>query len=908
MATPFRREPDRLLETLNREQAKRARGKLRIYFGASAGVGKTFSMLTAARQEREAGRDVVVGLVETHGRQETEQLLHALPALALATVIYKGREVREFDLDAMLARAPDVALVDELAHTNAPGLRHDKRWQDIEELLSAGIDVWTTLNVQHLESLNDSVSSITGIRVTETLPDQVFDDADEVILVDITTEALLGRLQAGKVYVPEQAKLARQHFFRQGNLIALRELALRRTAERIHQDVKQYRHEKYVDAIWRTAEGILVLVDTDISEAAAEGLVRHGSRLSKQMSCPLHVMFLRNASEGKAVVGGHHGWQKLLLLAEQLQAHTTMHYRNGEIVPDVVNYCRSQNLSRLLLDRGFLEHRWWRRSRLAQLQQQGPDIDVIIHGEAELRPTHTLARRKAAQRGSGEAVGFGIIAIVLALSGVLTAVLQPLSRYLENTNVAMLYLALTVVVALRMGRWAGLVCAVSSVLLFDFFFIPPIQSFSVADIQYLITLLVMLAVSTLISQLAARQRLQARLALSQTRRVNSLFELAKKLSGSLQKEQIVQESQKLLHQDLHEDVFVLLPDSRESLQSPDVLPGADMQGLDTQGLDMVAAQWAFDHEDKAGFRADTLSSSVFRYFPLQAPVRVRGVLAVRMASAPQLLLPDRQQQLEIYAHVIAIALERVHFVEVANDFLRQVESEKLRVTMLNAISHDLRTPLTALIGEAEVLADTSGVATVREKALLILDRARCMHDMMSKLLDMARIDSGQQHIDKSWQSIEELVGGALRHMNYAASGHTVEIRIPETLPLVECDPVLIERVIANLIENALRYSPDGTDIEICAGQQADEAWLTVADRGIGLPQTQQERERLFEKFFRANPESSITGAGLGLAIARHLAQLHGGRLTAENRPGGGSLFTLRLPASAMPPMTELPCN
>ena len=903
MAIPFRSEPDRLLEALSREQAKRARGTLRIYFGASAGVGKTFSMLTAARQEMEAGRDVVVGLVETHGRRDTEQLLQGLPALALVAVAYRGREVREFDLDGMLARAPDVALVDELAHTNAPGRRHEKRWQDIEELLGAGIDVWTTLNVQHLESLNDSVNSITGIRVTETLPDQVFDDADEVILVDITTEALLVRLQAGKVYVPEQARLARQHFFRQGNLIALRELALRRTAERIHQDVKQYRHEKYVDAIWRTAEGILVLVDTDASEAVAEDLIRHGSRLSKQMSCPLHVMFLRSASEGKPAAAGENGWQKLLLLAEQLQAHTTLHYRNGEMVPEIVGYCRSQNLSRLLLDRGFLERRWWRRSRLAQLQRQGPDIDVIIHGDAGLPSARASGRRKAAQRGPGDAAGLGMIALVLLLSGALTAALQPLSRYLENTNVAMLYLALTVVVALRMGRWAGLACAVASVLLFDFFFIPPMQSFSVADIQYLITLLVMLAVSTLISQLAARQRLQARLALSQTRRVNSLFELAKKLSGSLQREQVVQESQKLLRQDLHEDVFVLLPDSRESLQPPDGLPG-----FDPQGLDMVAAQWAFDHEDKAGFRADTLSSSVFRYFPLQAPVRVRGVLAVRMATAPQLLLPDWQQQLEIYAHVIAIALERVHFVEVANDFLRQVESEKLRVTMLNAISHDLRTPLTVLIGEAEVLADASGAAAVREKALVILDRARCMHDMMSKLLDMARIDSGQQHIDKSWQSIEELVGGALCHMDFSASGHTVAILIPETLPLVECDPVLVERVIANLVENALRYSPDGTHIDISAGQEAGEIWLTVADRGIGVPQARQERERLFEKFFRANPESSITGAGLGLAIARHLAQLHGGTLSAENRPGGGSLFTLRLPASTMPPMTELPCN
>lgn len=903
MMTPHRKEPEQLLKEIAQDEIRRVRGRLRIYFGANAGVGKTFSMLTAAAQEQLAGRDVVIGVVETHGREDTVKLARALPSIPLQTVHYRERNIMEFDLDAMLARAPDIALIDELAHSNAPGLRHSKRWQDIDELLGAGIHVWTTVNVQHLESLTDIISGITGSRVAETVPDQVFDDADEVILVDITTEELLARLQAGKVYIGEQAELARQHFFRKGNLIALREIALRRTAERIHRDVRQYRHEKYVDAIWRTAEGILVLVDIASGKTAAEGLVRHGSRLSGQMSCPLHVMFLRDSADASASAAAHAQWHQLLLQAEQLQATTTVHYCNGDVVPDIVSYCRSQNLSRLLLDSRFLQRRWWQSSRLKQLKQLGPDLDIIIYGGTR-HPTAQAAdhghTRPLIQR---EPVSLAKLGMSLVFSGLLTAVLWPFSSYLEITNIAMLYLALALVIALRLGRWAGLICAFAGVLLFDFFFTPPLNSFAVSDFQYLITLLVMLGVSTLVSQLAAQQRFQARLALSQAQRVHSLFELAKKLSGSLQKEQIVQESQKLLLQDLHVAAFVILPDANESLLPPETAAESPVPGLD-----MVAAQWAFDHEEKAGFGADTLASNAFRYFPLHAPVRIRGVLAVRMQGAPQLLLPAWQQQLEICAHVIAIALERVHFVEVANEFLRQVESEKLRVTMLNVISHDLRTPLTTLIGEAQVLADESHDQQVRQKAQIILERARCMHDMMSKLLEMARIDSGRQSISKSWQSIEELVGGSIRLMDFSVGQHNVDIRIPPTLPLVECDPVLIERVIANLVENALRYSARGTSIEIAASHEQDCIVLTIADRGIGLPEDERERERLFEKFVRAQPESSTPGAGLGLAISRHLVQLHGGTLTACNRSAGGSQFTVTLPVTPMPPMMELPCN
>lgn len=899
MVTPYRKDPEQLLEELAREESRRARGKLRIYFGASAGVGKTFSMLTAAHQELAAGHDVVIGVIETHDREDTRQLVLSVPAIPLATIHYRERDIRELDLDAMLARAPQIALIDELAHTNAPGLRHSKRWQDIDELLGAGIDVWTTLNVQHLESLNDIISGITGIRVTETVPDQVFDDADEVILVDITTEALLARLQAGKVYMSEQVPLARQHFFRKGNLIALREIALRRTAERIHKDVRQYRHETYVEAIWRTAEGILVVVDTTLTPNAAQALIRHGSRLSGQMSCPMHVMFLREAANSRAPARSNGDWQLLLQQAEQLQATTTEHYCNGDVMPDIAAYCRSQNLSRLLLDRSVLRRYWWRPSPLVRVRQLGPDIDIIIYGGVSNRQRQAAARAQDRAFARREPVDWGKVGLALMFACTTTALLWPFSSTLAITNIAMLYLALTMVVALRLGRWPGLVCAVSSVALFDFSFIPPLWSFSVADIQYLITLLVMLAVTTLISQLAAQQRFQGRLALQQTQRVHSLFELAKRLSGSLQKEQIVQESQKLLLSDLGEDVFVILPDAHESLLLPEA--GA---GHEVAGLDMVAAQWAFDNEEKAGFGADTLAANAFRYFPLHAPVRIRGVLAVRMQGAPHLLSPEWQQQLEIYAHVIAIALERVHFVEVANEFLRQVESEKLRVTMLNVISHDLRTPLTVLIGEAEVLAGESDDNHVRQKAAIILDRARCMHDMMSKLLDMAKIDSGQQHISKSWQSIEELVGGAIRHLDVSARGHVLDIRIAPTLPLVECDPVLIERVIANLVENALRYSQPGTQIDISARHQDDSIQLIVADRGVGLPDAEAERERLFDKFVRAHPESDSTGAGLGLAIARQLVQLHGGTLTAANRAGGGSVFTVQLPALPMPPVLE----
>ncbi|HYG41828.1 MAG TPA: sensor histidine kinase KdpD [Bordetella sp.] len=904
-----RPDPDRLLRTLDQAAREAVRGKLRVYFGASAGVGKTYAMLAAAHSLRRQGADVVAGIVETHGRRDTAALLEGIESLPLKALPYRGRQLAEFDLDGALARRPGLILVDELAHANAPGARHAKRWQDVHELLAAGIDVWTTLNVQHLDSLNEAVGGITGIRISETVPDGVFDTADEVIMVDITADELLRRLREGKVYLPDQARHAGKHFFRKGNLIALRELALRRTADHVDDDVQSYRRERAIQTVWRTREAIVACVGADTD---AEHVVRSAHRLAQELECDWHVITLDSPRLAPVSQAARDTRGRVLALAENLGARTEV-LPGGDLVQAVAGYARRHNMTKVLVGRGRAQSAarrqwpvtaalaglltpgwiWHRRSFADALAAGCPEVDVIRLGAPPVATAAIDARKDTRQAPAAEPLarryaGYLWSVVYCGVAAALSALVFPL---LHQTNIVMLFLLAVVAVALRHGRGPAALASVLSVGLFDFFFVQPLASFAVSDVQYLLTFLVLLGVGLLIGQLTAGLRMQARASVQRAAEARSLYEFARELSSALQPQQIVAAAGAFVHAAFGArcGLYILGLDDRLAAALP---PGQELLALDP-----ALAQWVYDHGQAAGAGTATLSTSPLLYLPLKAPLRTRGVLAVENAMNASFGTPDARRQIDTYATLIAIALERLHYVEVAQQALVSMESEKLRHSLLAAVSHDLRTPLTGLLGMAETLMRDPAALPPDARVTVSAMRAQAqrMHALVVNLLDMARLQSHAAPLRMEWQSIEELVGAALAAMREALAGHRVSVAQLSALPLVECDGVLVERVLCNLLENAAKYASPGGEIRLDAYAQDGLLHVAVTDQGPGVPAG--DERRIFEKFTRGERESATPGVGLGLAVCEAIVHAHRGRIWVEpavGRPGARFVFTLPL--------------
>ncbi|WP_311221053.1 MULTISPECIES: DUF4118 domain-containing protein [unclassified Acidovorax] len=898
-----RPDPDALIAQLRAQEAQQRTGRLRIYFGANAGVGKSWSMLSAAQRERQAGRDVRVGVIETHGRAETAALLDGLAVLPLREMPYRGRVLHELDLDAALAARPQVLLVDELAHTNAPGSRHTKRWQDVQELLAAGIDVWTALNVQHLESLNGTVGTITGIRVHETVPDAVLDDADEVVLVDVTPDELLARLKAGKVYVPAQAQQAARNFFRTGNLIALREIALRRTAEHVEDDMRDWRVEHSGSAgaaqAWNTSGALLVAVG---GHPAAAQTVRTAARLAGQLNVRWHAVHVETPQR-RLPTAQREQALATLQLAQSLGAETAV-----PTAPSVVQGLAEQagrlNCATLVIGRGADAPAWRRAcsgSRLqSQLTRKLPGVDIVQVAPAPHRALPRTLATKIAGEGTvhhllparpSRAWGF---AWATAVSITLTLLTLPLIDMLDLVNIVMLFLLGVVGVALRWGRAPAALAALLNVLSFDYFFVPPRISFAVSDAQYLLTFAVMLAVGLVIGQLTAGLRSSAGVAAERERRTHSLFELTRELSGALEARQVAELGEQAIRAYFGGQAVVVLTDAADRLVPPQPHP-PDWDGH--------VAEWAFRHGEPAGLGTATLSAQPWRYLPLQAPMRVRGVLALTLPVPDLLAVPEHARQLDTLVRQIAIALERVHYVDIAQQAVVDMESERLRNTLLGALSHDIRTPLTALRGLAEALPGQPATQHA-DTARAIVSQARALHALVTNLLDMARLDGGlpgAPQLRRDWQSVEEVVGSAIRASQAALGGLPVQTQLPEDLPLVEFDAVLVERVLVNLLENASKYGAPPIEIRAWTGDTTLN--ITVSDNGPGLPASLRGTTSTpFDKFTRGHAESAIPGVGLGLAICKAIAQAHGGDITAHSAPGGGALFHLTLPRREAPEM------
>jgi two-component system sensor histidine kinase KdpD len=887
-----RPDPDLLLRHVQKEEERKHEGKLKIFFGAAPGVGKTYSMLQAARQRKEENLDVLSGIVETHGRRETEALLEGLDILPLRQIEYRGVNLREFDLDAALARKPQIILVDELAHTNAPGSRHKKRWQDVLELLAAGINVYTTVNVQHLESLNDVISQITSVVMKETLPDSVLDQADEIELIDLPPAELLQRLREGKVYVPELAEQARKNFFRKGNLIALRELALRRTAERVDAQMESYRHDWGVKEVWPAAEKILVCVGPNPS---AIRLIR----AAKRMAAGLRASWIAATVEAPSKVRLKENDLKQLAehmrLAESLGAETAT-LSGIKSSEEILNYARSRNVTKIII--GKPSHPRWKDklfgSTLDEVVRGSGDIDVyVITGDI----TGQVEKRSAVYIRPKWKKGEWVISFLTVAACTATdAILFP---YFELIDLAMIYLLGVVFVSSKTGKLPAFIATVLSVLAFDFFFIPPYFSFAVSDGRHVLTFGFMFFIGYIISGLTLRIREQADAARQRERRTAALYSLSKELVHERGIERLSATAVKHISEVFSCQTVILIPDENGRL----IIPATGQHTFALDQREEGVAQWAYDHRERAGLGTDTLPGAKALYLPLIAASRTVGVLGILPGPVAEPFDPDQYHALESFANQTAMAIERGFLVEEAQQALLKAETEALRNTLLSSVSHDLRTPLAAITGasttllQQEVVLDQAG----RQELLkTIYEEAEHLNQIIRNVLDMIKLESGAIKIKKEWQSLEEIVGVTINRLSEKIRDRQLIVKLPEDLPLIPFDPLLIEQALMNLLENALKYTPQGTPIELSASVKKDSIEVELADRGPGIRHGGEEE--IFDKFVRGSHAGG--GMGLGLTICRAIITAHGGRIWAENREGGGAVFRFTLPIQGQPQMPE----
>ena len=905
-----RPDPDALLARVQREEAKAKRGKLKIFFGATAGVGKTYAMLEEARRRKAAGEDVVVGYVEPHGRAETEALLEGLEQLPYLQVQYRGATLNDFDLDAALARKPALVLVDELAHSNPvegePAPRHAKRWQDVEELLAAGIDVCTTVNVQHIESLNDIVAGITGVRMQETVPDLVFEGAHEVELVDTTPDELLERLHAGKVYIPEQARRAIDSFFRKGNLIALRELALRTTADRVDAAMQEYMEGHAIRATWAAGERLLVAVGP---YEDAERLVRAGKRMATALHAPWIVVYVETPHLLRLPEAERNRRIALLRLAESLGAEAVT-LGGSSAGEEIANYAATRNVTRIVIGRPrrALWRRLFRPSTYGELlaRTQGIDLHVVGGADQTAVSRNPFLARSQAYLGTAQPsdkLRWPGYAWAAAATAACTLLGMAMSPAFELVNIAMVYLLAVVLLAARYGRGPAIATSVLGVAAFDFFFVPPQLTFAVSDVQYLITFAIMLTVGLIISGLTASVRLQARVAGHRERRTALLYAMSRELAATRGLESMARAAVRHVSEVFDSQVVVLLPDAVGRVRHP---RGESIAGS-LHGADLGIAQWVQDHGLPAGLGTDTLPGSEALYLPLKGSHTVLGVLGVLPANARRVLLPEQFHLLETFAGQVALALERAQLAEQAQRASIDAETEGLRNALLASISHDLRTPLAVIAGASSSLAERGEQLPAPERTALarsIYQQSRQMGDLVAKVLEMTRLEAGGIALERDWHTLAEITGSVLRRLRERLAAHPVRVEMPAELPLARVDATLVEQVFANLLENAAKYTPAGTAITLRAALESGEFLVSVEDEGPGLPPG--DPEQLFAKFKRGSSEGSIGGVGLGLAICRAIVHLHGGRIWAERRPEGGTAFRFTLPLEEAPQVPAEP--
>jgi two-component system sensor histidine kinase KdpD len=888
-----RPSPEALLEAARREEGRV--GKLRIFVGAAPGVGKTYEMLTQARARRKDGYDVVVGIVETHGRRETEALLEGLEVIPRLRVQYREQSLEEMDLDAIIARHPQIVLVDELAHTNAPGSRHPKRYLDVEELLSEGVDVYTTVNIQHVESLNDVVAQITHVRVRETLPDSVFDRADAIELVDLTPDDLIQRLKEGKVYVPKQAERALEHYFSPGNLTALRELALRRTAERVDEQLLTHMQAHAIPGPWAAGERILVCVSED---PRAAGLVRYAKRLADRLHAPFTALCVETRRSLQWSEEERDRVADTMRLAEALGGEAlTVPGGDRSIAEDVVGYAQANNVTQIIIGKST-RSRWFEilhGSVVHDLVRRSGNISVnVIAGDELVRDPIP----KKVVRAAEGAAPFDTRPYAAALLAVATAlgVSELIRPFLGIENVDLVFLTAVVGVAVRYGLWPSLLATIASSLCYNFFFLPPIYTFTITDPTNVAAFVFFTIVAIVVSQVAARGRTQAVMAHGRVRTVESLYAFSRKLAGVGTLDDVLWATAYQTALMLNVRVVLLLPEDG-TIEVKAGYPPEDR--LDD--ADIAAAKWAWENDRPAGRGSDTLPGAKRLFLPMRTGRGAIGVVGIDSDKAGPLLTPDQRRLLDALIDQSALAIERVYLVEDVDRAKRTLETDRLRSALLTSISHDLKTPLAAVLGAAGTLRDLSSALSEPEKADLlatIIDESERLNRFIANLLDMTKLEAGAIVPNTAPHDLDEIVGSALRRGAKILTGHRVELELAAGLPMLELDAVLFEQVLFNILDNAAKYSPAGTTIRIRSWRDDGSVCLQILDEGDGIPPA--DLERIFDKFYRARKGDQVrAGTGLGLAISRGFVEAMQGTITAANRTDRtGAVFTIWLPIPA----------
>ncbi len=879
-----RPDPDELLARVQADEKQKSRGHLKIFFGYAAGVGKTYAMLEAAHQRKDEGVDVVVGYVETHQRVETESMLEGLEVIPPKIISYRGVQLTEMNIDAVLARKPNLVLVDELAHTNAPGSRHAKRYQDVEELLLAGINVYTTLNIQHLESLNDVVAQITGTKVKETIPDRVIDEVTDIELIDLPTDELLNRLKEGKVYVPEQASRAIERFFRQGNLTALRELTMRRAADRVDDLMLDYMGKRAIPGPWPAGERLLVCISPG---AISERLVRTARRLADELKAEWYAVFVETPANARLSSEQRDRVDRMLRLAEELGAKSLT--LPGQSVADTVaNYARNQNITKIIVGKSRRSNwaRLLRGSVADHLIQLSSPIDVyFVNSEPE--SSSSPAARPAEHWQQGLWLKYlGGIALVVIASGICALV----APYISPTNLIVIYLLSTVVASIFLGRGPAILASILSVAAFDYFFVPPRLTLAVSDTEYILTFLGLLAVSLVISYLTTQVQDQARAAQRRESQTAALYELGHDLTAAVGLEAVARTIIEHIGMVFSREVAIFLEAKGE------LKLYMASQGLSVAENELAVATWAFEHGQQAGRGTDTLPEASMHYEPLKTTRGVIGVLAIKPVEQSRYLNPDQRRILEAFTNQVALAIEGARLVEQARQNELLEATEKLQTALLNSISHDLRTPLVSITGALSSLEE-SGPAMNQEVWGSLIETAReeaeRLNRLVGNLLDITRLEAGAVQLHRQEYDIQELIGSSLEQVGNLLKNRLLTVDIPSKLPLVSLDFVLFSRVLVNIIDNALKYSPPDKAIEIQVRLNSHDLEIRIADRGEGIPN--EDLERIFDKFYRVQRPGSVSGTGLGLSICKGIVEAHGGTIRAENRSGGGSIFIVCIP-------------
>ena len=887
-----RPSPDALLEEARRED--RSRGRLKVFLGAAPGVGKTYEMLLSARAKLAEGANIIIGVVETHGRAETQALLDGFEIVPRLKIDYHGHMLEEMDLDAILKRHPEIVLVDELAHTNAPGSRHPKRYLDVEDLLAAGIDVYTTLNIQHVESLNDVVAQITRIRVRETVPDSLLNKADDIEVIDIAPDALIQRLKEGKVYVPKQAERALTHYFSPGNLTALRELALRRTAQRVDEQLLTHMRAHAIPGPWPAGERLLVCISED---PRAAGLVRYTKRLADRLHAPWTAIYIESRRSQHLTEVERDRVADTLRLAEKLQGEAIT-IPGDNIAEELLTYSRANNVTQIVVGKSE-RTRWFEfinGSVVHELVRASGNITVhVIAGEhliADPIPKKTVKTRQSADLEFWDIIPYVATVAAVALALGFAYVLKPFIG-IESSD--LVFLVAVIGIAYKYGLWPSMFAAVLAMVCYQFCLVEPFYKTSLSDVKNFAALSFFFFTAFVVSNLTAKVRSQAHTARNRAATTEALYAFSKKLAGIVSLDDLLWATAYQIAHSLKTDVVIVLPDNNGGLSVRAGFPPED----DLDQAELGAAKWSFENNRAAGRGSDTLPGSKRLFLPLRTGAVAIGVVGLAKGQRPELLLtPDERRLLDALMDQTAVALERVRLAGQINEARLAAESERLRAALLTSLSHDLKTPLASILGAVTSLKQYRGLLdkpASEELVATIQEEAERLSRFVANLLDMTKLESGAIDLDREHAHVDEIIATALQRSSRMLSDHKIEIDLEASLPMLDLDVMLFEQVLVNLLDNAAKYSPTGTEIRIRARRSEGAVAIEVLDEGPGIPE--DRLERVFEKFHRVKQgDRQRAGTGLGLAICRGFITALGGRIVASNRADrSGAIFTITFP-------------